>query len=237
MSSFCFSAYHDKKGFHTMGDREMADGGDQGAVPLSNSAARHEVIRRAMREVSQLEAKRKAINADIKEVKNRLIKGDLGYQLEDWKLLQRFYDSEQAQRDATIDTLREGFAALNIGEQLNWVATVEASKRPAPPPGESAASNEEINLGVASYNQGRQAGLRGETGADNPWPEGVKAHATWERGWVAGQTELAKGPALGATANGGDESSAPEAVPVKRGRGRPRGPANKRLRAGADLLN
>lgn len=222
----------------------MADQPDA-APALSNSKARHETIRTAMRKVAELEAERREIGAEIKTVKQTLIKGQLGFELEDWKMLQRLYDVDQERRDKTIDTLREGFAALGIGEQLDFVKTLdikdEEPRAPeASPAGVAAAPTSSAE--IATYNQGRIAGLNGASGRDNPWPEGVKAHDTWERGWVAGQTELSqdlKPPAAGGGAtpsvqNGSGHGS----LPAKRGRGRPRKDGTRtRPKAGADLVN
>src|SRR6185369_2668333 len=83
---------------------------------LSNSAARAELIREAVRVLAEKEREVQALNADIREYKSKHIKGDLGFKLADWNAVYRVSQLEVDDRDALIDTLREGFAALSIGQ-------------------------------------------------------------------------------------------------------------------------
>lgn len=162
---------------------------------------RRKMICRAMREVSRLQAERARIGEEIASVKQRLIKGALGWKLKDWGILKRIYDLEQEDRDQTMAVLREGFAALEIGEQLDWISAIGAD--------DGAVSATAGNGNAAGYavQMGREAGLAGKNPEVNPHLEGSEQFALWHQGWMEGQAELAHGLT---------------AEPPKRGRGRPR---------------
>jgi hypothetical protein len=88
--------------------------------PLSNSAARADTIREAVRWLAEREAEVKALNAEIREYKQKHVKGDLGFKLSDWIAVYRVSQLEVEDRDQLIDTFQEGMAALGI--QLDWLA-------------------------------------------------------------------------------------------------------------------
>lgn len=93
-----------------------------------SKAARKKIIRAACQKITNLQAQRDGINADIREVTNTEIKGALGMKVGDFKIALRLYQLEGADRDQLLDTVRETFNALGVGEQLDWVT---ASQRAA----------------------------------------------------------------------------------------------------------
>jgi hypothetical protein len=100
---------------------------DDPSPPQANSAARAETIRKACRQITDLDAKRKAISAEMAEVKQTLIKGDLGMKIADFALALRVYQLEGEDRDTLFDTLRETFDALGVGEQLGFLDALQPS--------------------------------------------------------------------------------------------------------------
>jgi len=92
---------------------------------LTNSAARAETIRAAARYINERHADLKAIREEVAAYKATHIKGDLGMKISDFNALLRVYQLEGEDRDEFLDTLREGFAALGIGGQMDWVAEAE----------------------------------------------------------------------------------------------------------------
>jgi hypothetical protein len=196
---------------------------------LSNSAARHDTIRSAVRQVSELEAKRekfraqaREVGAEIKSVKNRIIQGELGFTLKDFAWAQGLYDSPEEIRARTIETLRECSAALGFGQQLDWITAVEQPEERRAPDAAAPAATAPQDDGkpwkdgehpsapeVQNFNKGRQAGLAGDRADTNPWPYGVKAWDTWQAGWVQGQKEMVEG--LSPAANDGAAAPAPAA--------------------------
>ncbi len=99
-----------------------------GAGAGHNSAARPAQITKVIEELSGLEAKRKVIGAQIRELKQTKIKGDLGMKIVDFNAAYRLYQLEDEDRRAYLETLQETFQALGIGEQLDWlIAQPEAA--------------------------------------------------------------------------------------------------------------
>ncbi len=91
-----------------------------------NSKVRADIIIEVCRKVSTLESKRKLIGEEIREIKNKNIKGDLGIKIGDFNVAYRLYQLEGEARDQLLDTIRETFAALGVGQQLDWL---EVSQR------------------------------------------------------------------------------------------------------------
>lgn len=89
-----------------------------------NSAARADLIRAAVRRISELDGEIKELQAARTAYKNKTIKGDLGFRLADWNTTYRFYGLEDEDRDRLLDTIREGFHALAIGEQSNFLTAM-----------------------------------------------------------------------------------------------------------------
>lgn len=117
-----------RRGYTNIGQDKHEE--SQEATRLVNSGARADIIRSAARYIADREAEIKTIREDITEYKQKYIKGDLGFKLSDWSTVYRVYKLETEERDALLDTIREGFAALGIGQSVDWVdAAVTA---PAP---------------------------------------------------------------------------------------------------------
>lgn len=91
-----------------------------------NSKVRADIIVEVCRKVSVLEGKRKLIGEEIREIKNKQIKGDLGMKIGDWNIAYRWYLLEGDARDQLLSTVKETFNAMGVGEQLDWL---EASER------------------------------------------------------------------------------------------------------------
>lgn len=98
-----------------------------------NVKARAGTIRAAVDWIAEKEAEVKALNAEIREYKQKHIKGDLGFKLADWNAVYRVSQLETDDRDQLLDTIREGFAALSIGGQSDWLDAAEkVDPEPAP---------------------------------------------------------------------------------------------------------
>lgn len=89
---------------------------------------RKELIGNICREVTNLKADRKVISDEINKIMQKRVKGDLGMKISDFGLALRLYQLEGDDRDQMLDTMRETFEALGVGEQLDWI---EVSKRVA----------------------------------------------------------------------------------------------------------
>jgi hypothetical protein len=171
---------------------------------LSNSAARAELIREAVRWLALREAEVIAINADIREYRQKHIKGDLGFKLSDWAAIYRVSQLEVEDRDALIETVREGFAALGIGQIVDWVDAAQAT--PGRRGNGAAAPNQ------AARDWGRSDGLGGVHDHADEYPSGEPGHGDYMLGRADGEAERERVMALG---NGGAERP-------QRRRGRPR---------------
>lgn len=175
--------------------------------PLSNSAARAATIREAVRWLAEREAEVKAINADIREYKQKHIKGDLGFKIGDFAAIYRVSQLEVEDRDELVSALREGFAALGIGQIVDWVDAAQAT------PGRRGNGHAEPDPDA------RHAGFR--DGMDthhyhaDQYPPGAPGHGDYMLGIAEGEDERDR---VWALSNGVDASQdAP-----KRRRGRPR---------------
>jgi hypothetical protein len=106
--------------------REHLNGADDdGPSEQHNSAARADTIRAAVRYIANAQAEIKALREDLNEYKQKHIKGDLGMKLSDFAAVYRVSQLEVEDRDKLLDTLHEGFAALGLGGQLNWLDAAE----------------------------------------------------------------------------------------------------------------
>lgn len=166
---------------------------------LSNSAARRTTIREAVEWIASKERERKKIGAEINEYKQKHIKGDLGFKLADFNAVYRVSQLEAEDRDALLDTLREGFAALDINQTLDWVAAVEAEpkKRRTNGSGTTAEPNTEARQ------HGREDGLGGVRDHAARYPEGKPGYADYIMGKADGEAERARVMALGEPVGGG----------------------------------
>tara|TARA_Y100000310_G_C20568932_1_gene756971 strand:+ start:407 stop:754 length:348 start_codon:yes stop_codon:yes gene_type:complete len=98
-----------------------------------NSNARKQTILEVCATLDDLDAQRKQISDKAREVKNKRIKGDLGMKISDFNIARRLYSLEGDHRDEMLDTIRETFDALGVGEQLDFIAAgerMEAKRTP-----------------------------------------------------------------------------------------------------------
>jgi len=175
--------------------------------PLSNSAARADLIREAVRVLADKERQVQAINADIREYRTKHIKGDLGFKLSDWAAIYRVSQLEVGDRDTLLETIREGFAALHIGGVMDWVAAAETAAR--------RGANGHAEPDEAARTAGHHDGLGGVMDHAARYPQGESGHGDYELGRADGEAERERVMALG-----DDE-------PRPRRRGRPAGSRNR----------
>lgn len=142
-----------------------------------NSQSRAQTIQECVREITKLEAQRRSIAEKIREIKQSRIKGELDMKIGDFNAALRLYQLEGEDRDQFFDALRETFAALGIGGQLDWLDT-------------NLSESESVDL-EAVYAAGKNAGLAGRDLETNPRDAGTEAHETWAAGWRNGQDDLA----------------------------------------------
>jgi hypothetical protein len=86
-----------------------------------NSSARAATIKNVCERLQGLFDQRKMLNEDISSLKNEKIKGELGMKITDFMMAFRLYQLEGDDRDKLLDTLKETFEALGIGEQLDFI--------------------------------------------------------------------------------------------------------------------
>lgn len=98
----------------------MSDEGMAGTAAGHNSAARAETIRSIINTRREIEGRIAELMAERKKNQGR-IKSDLGMKVADFNALYRIAELEHEDRDTFLDTLREGFAALGIGQQGNFL--------------------------------------------------------------------------------------------------------------------
>jgi hypothetical protein len=180
---------------------------------LSNSAARADTIRDAVRWIAEHEAEAKAINADIREYKQKHIKGDLGFKIADFNAVYRVSQLELQDRDSLLECLREGFKALNLGGVMDWVAAAETAQR------RRASTTAPDDAARAT---GRRDGLSGVTAEGSRYRQGDPGYGDYMLGLADGEAERDRVMALGESGNGHANGAAGEAAASKRGRGRPR---------------
>jgi len=159
---------------------------------LSNSAARAETIRDAVRWLAEREAEVKAMHAEINEYRQKHIKGDLGFKLSDWAAIYRVSQLEVEDRDELLDTLREGFAALGIGQVVDWVDAAQRTPR-----GNGTAAPDQ-----AARDWGRSDGLGGVHDHADDYPPGEPGHADYMLGLADGEAERDRIGALGEGSGG-----------------------------------
>lgn len=92
-----------------------------------NAEARAGAIRDICRDIDGLAAERKVISDQIREIKQKRVKGDLDMKIADFNVAYRLYQLEQDDRDKLLDTLRETFSALGMGGQLDFLPAVETA--------------------------------------------------------------------------------------------------------------
>lgn len=88
---------------------------------LHNQPDRKDAILDVCRRIENLEGEISALQEDKRNLKNEVIKGQLGMKVSDFNVAYRMYKLEQEHRDTMLDTMRECFQALGIGGQLNFL--------------------------------------------------------------------------------------------------------------------
>jgi hypothetical protein len=182
-------------------------------IPLSNSAARAATIRDAVRWIAEHKAEVKALNAEINEFMVKTVKGDLGFKIADFNAIYRVSQLEVEDRDALLECVREGWAALGIGGVVDWVEAAQATPRRAP----AASPNE------AARTAGYHDGLGGVRDHFARYPQGEDGHADYVLGLADGEDERDRVMRLGEDGNGHANGAASDgSAAPRRGRGRPR---------------
>jgi len=142
-----------------------------------NSKERQAIIVKCVQEIVALESKRDQISEQIRDIKQTRIKGELNMKIGDFNAALRLYRLEGDDREAFMETLRETFLALGLGEQLDFLATHDVAAKP-------------LDL-KAVYATGKKAGLAGKDLESNPHDDDTEAHENWAAGWRKGQDEMA----------------------------------------------
>lgn len=155
-----------------------------------NAKARKATIVEVCGALKSLEAERESISEQIRELKNTRIKGDLGIKIADFNAAYRLYQLEDDARDTFLDTIRETFEALGIGQQLDWLKAAD----------DAGVSDQAVKEARAA---GREAGAVGKASTSNPHPKKSALRGAWEEGWLEAQDDLAE------TLGRGEQPSAP----------------------------
>ena len=87
--------------------------------------SRPEKIRAICAELDQMEKDRDEQNEKIRTFRKQKIKNELGIKLGDFDAFRRVYGMEDDRRDEYLTALKEGFDALDAGDQLDWLAATE----------------------------------------------------------------------------------------------------------------
>jgi len=93
----------------------------------NSKPARAEIIRSIKAELDEIEIAKGELSLRAKKAKGR-IKAELGEKVADFNVLIRFVDLEEDPRSELNRLLKEGFAALGIGQQMNFMDAID------PPP-------------------------------------------------------------------------------------------------------
>lgn len=169
------------------------DSGEDERPEMSNAGARADTIRAAVAWLAERQAEVKALNAEIAEYRQKHIKGDLGFKIADWNAIYRVSQLEIEDRDKLLDTLREGFEALGIGEQSSFLGAMEETAAPlrAPAGNGHVADKHEI-----AWETGFADGLAGNQDHAARWPAGEYGHADYHMGHAEGGKQHERSAAL-----------------------------------------
>lgn len=97
------------------------------SVPM-NSEARHETIREVCESVAEFDRQIDGIKAERKALIETRIVAELGMKAKHFTAAYKLYQLDQDERDEMQDAIRECFAALGVGQQLNWLDATEAAQ-------------------------------------------------------------------------------------------------------------
>ena len=82
---------------------------------------RTSTIQAACRELDKMEEEIKELNDAKSAYRNKYIKGDLQMKLGDFDAMRRIYNMAEDRQGEYLDALREGFKALGVEGQLDWI--------------------------------------------------------------------------------------------------------------------
>lgn len=150
--------------------------GAAGTDPQHNAKARTEIIHECAQQMLQIKKERAELNERAGEVRQRLKDANIQTAAFDYAL--RVAGMEEAARAAYMDSLKECFAGMQIGEQLDFITAMGEDDKPER--GDAPAAG-------TIADEGYQAGLAGKDAATCEYKAGSDAHATWMRNWNKGQ--------------------------------------------------
>jgi hypothetical protein len=90
----------------------------------NSKPARAEIIRSIKAELDEIEIAKGELSLRAKKAKGR-IKAELGEKVADFNVLIRFVDLEEDPRSELNRLLKEGFAALGVGQQMNFMDAID----------------------------------------------------------------------------------------------------------------
>ncbi len=111
--------------------KPVEDGGEEEVGAPLNSSARSEIIREAHETISDYEKQIDGLKAEIKAVVETRIVAGLGMKKRDFALARKLVALDHDERDHLQDSIRECFAALGVGQQLNWLDATEGERADA----------------------------------------------------------------------------------------------------------
>lgn len=147
-----------------------------------NSAEQDRIIKQAVDRIIALKAERAAIGEQITEEKAKV--KALGIKMKAFNVGLNLTELEIEDRNQSIDDLKRVFGALGLGAQGELFPTV------ASPAGPVASSDAPVDP-TAANKAGMEAGLAGKNRDTNPYPERSELADYFDRGWMAGQKQLA----------------------------------------------
>lgn len=114
-----------------MARKKKGDGIGHNSEPAQvyDATARAALIQDAARRISNLEAEIKVLRENKAQIVAEIVKGKLGMKAADFKLALRAHKLEDDDRARYLDTLRECFQALGIGQQGDLFGAMAAPRR------------------------------------------------------------------------------------------------------------
>ena len=102
-------------------ERHLNGADEEAGPPPANSAVRAQLIREACEEVGEFDRQISGLKAERKAVIETKIVAGLGMKKAHFAAAYKLHQMDQGDRDALQDTIREVFASLGVGVQLNWL--------------------------------------------------------------------------------------------------------------------
>lgn len=99
------------------------EGEESGGEPIVSNRA--QTIREACVELDEFDRQIAGLKAEVKAIIETRIVAGLGMKKADFALARKLYALDQQDRDDTLDAIRECFAALGLGEQVNFMDVME----------------------------------------------------------------------------------------------------------------